>query len=140
MSVGPRVAGCFCLVLLGGVASLPAASPEGGLRLDRLSNGHRRIWRAVEKVVGESDATGAPRSPTLRRLLEWARSTPHVLHVEMVPRSRMAAGTAGIFRLEAVDPAGLQHTAVIRLCPRNIERAKVGAAPDAAHSFVRFAG
>jgi hypothetical protein len=161
MSIRKRVASCFCIALAGGLAGVPAvaarkgdlapaaasakaASPhpgavEGGLVLDRLSKGDLRIWRAIERVVAESDASGTPRSPTLRRLLDWAGTSTHVLHVEMVGPPRLAAGQAGVFRVEHFDPTGLRHGAVIRLCPENIQRAKASPGPNAVlQSFVRF--
>jgi hypothetical protein len=98
------------------------------------------LWRAIEQVVAGSDAAGAPRSPTLRQLWDWARTSPHDIHVEMVPPSKLAAGLVGVFRVERRDPEGRSHVAVIRLCPRNIERAKVSAGPNAMTSFVRFEG
>ena len=88
------------------VSSLPARAGTG-FRLDRLSKGHVRTWRAIEQVVAASGPFGEPRSPRLRRLWEWARTSPHVLHVEMVSRSRVAAGIVGVFQVERVDPAGL---------------------------------
>lgn len=39
----------------------------------------------------------------------------------MVSRSKIPTGHVGVFRVERVDPAGLTHVAVIRLCPWNIE-------------------
>src|SRR5262245_5227767 len=125
-----RVLGCVCLVLAGeaaraeaataaqdepspavgsvaGVAFQPPAK-ESGVWLDRRSKGDLRIWRAIEQVVEDSDPSGAPRSPTLRRLMDWARTSPHVLHIEMVPPSRLAAGMVGVFDLLAFDPAGLR--------------------------------
>jgi hypothetical protein len=47
---------------------------------------------------------------------------------------------AGVFDVEAFDFTGLRHVAVIRLCPGNIQRAKVGSGPDAVQAFVRFDG
>jgi hypothetical protein len=159
MSLRKHVARWFCLVLAGGVARVPdaAAAPntdpppaaavlaepaatKGGFMLDRLSKGDRRIWRAIEKVVADSDASGVPRSPALRRLSDWGRASTHVLWIEMVPPSRLAAGMVGVFRVESFDPAGLRHVAVIRLCPTNIQRAKASSAPDAVQSFARFEG
>jgi hypothetical protein len=162
MSIRTHVAGCFCVALAGGIAGAPDAAaalntdprpgvasatiapqppaPAGGLRLDRLSKGDRRLWRAIEEVVAASDAAGAPRSSTLRRLWEWARTSPHVLHVEMVPPSKLAAGMVGVFRVESFDPEGLRHVGVIRLCPINIRRGKVSAGLDPAVPFLRFAG
>jgi hypothetical protein len=161
MSIRAHVAGCCC-VILATVASVPSvaapqpdpnrvaalappvlpgpAAPGSGFVLDRLSKGDLRLWHAIEEVVASSDAAGAPRSATLRRLWDWARTSTHALHVEMVRRSRLPAGTAGIFRVERVDPAGLSHAVVIRLCPENIQRAKAGQGPDPIASFVRFEG
>jgi hypothetical protein len=162
MSIGAHVAG-WCCVVLATVASVPSvagapqpdpnrvaalapailpepAAPGKGFLLDRLSEGDLRLWRAIEEVVTASDETGAPRSATLRRLSDWARTSTHALHVEMVRRSRLPAGTAGIFRVERVDPRGLSHAVVIRLCPENIRRAKVSQGPDPIASFVRFEG
>jgi len=160
MSFKTHAARCLCVVLAGGVtraadaAAVPKGSPdpaaavlpqpmrapEGGFVLDRLSKRDLRVWRTIEKVVGESDVSEAPRSPALRRLWDWARASRHVLHVEMVPPSRLAAGMVGVFRVESFDPAGLRHVAVIRLCPTNIQRAKVTSAPDAVRVFTRFEG
>src|SRR5262245_40435261 len=131
MSTKTCVARAFCAVLTAAVASAPdrahslEAEPRGGLHLGRLSRGDERMWRAVEQIASATDADGTPRSPTLRRLLEWARTSPHALHVEMVPPSKLPAGLVGVFRVERPDPAGRSHVAVIRLCPTNIQRAKV---------------
>jgi len=119
--------------------SVPARAGTG-LVLERLSKADVRIWRAIEKVVAASEASGQPRSPTLRRLSEWARTTLHVLHVEMVSPFGQPAGIAGLFRVERVDPAGQSHVAVIRLCPRNIRYAKAARGPNSVVSFVRFEG
>jgi hypothetical protein len=161
MSFKTHAARCLCLVLAGGVARAadaaavpkgnpdqaaaavlpqPMRAPEGGFVLDRLSKRDLRVWRAIERVVGESDVSGGPRSPALRRLWDWARASNHVLRVEMVPPSRLAAGMVGVFRVESFDPAGLRHVAVIRLCPTNIQRAKATSAPDAVRVFTRFEG
>jgi hypothetical protein len=111
-----------------------------GLLLDRLSKGDLRIWRVIERVVAASDPSGEPRSPTLRRLWEWARASAHVLHIEMVSPFLQPAGIAGVFRVEHVDPVGLSHVTVIRLCPRNIRYAKIGRGPNAVTYFIRFEG
>ena len=126
-------------VTMGILRRAPATRGKGFL-LDRLSKGDVRTWRAIEEVVGASNASGEPRSPTLRRLSEWARTSTHVLHVEMVSPFRQPAGTAGVFRVERIDPAGQSHVAVIRLCPRNIRHAVVGRGPNSVESFVRFEG
>jgi len=162
MSIGAHVAGCCCVVLAT-VASVPSvagapqpdpnrvaalaptilpepAAPASGFVLDRLSKGDLRLWRAIEEVVTAADETGAPRSATLRRLWDWARTSTHALHIEMVRRSRLPSGTVGIFRVEHVDPRGLAHAMVIRLCPENIRRAKVSQGPDPIASFIRFEG
>jgi hypothetical protein len=151
MSIKTCVARVFCVVLTTGVAAVPDPAPalevvgsrpeaKRGLVLDRLSKGDIRIWRAIEEVVGASDASGAPRSPTLRRLWEWARTSTHVLHVEMVEPSKLAAGMVGVFHMERLDPVGHSHAAVIRLCPPNIRRAKASSGPNSVVSFVRFEG
>jgi hypothetical protein len=159
MSFKTHAAGCLCVVLAGGVAhvadaaAVPKGDPgstaarlpqpaaaEGGFVLDRLSKRDLRTWRAIEQVVTDTDASGAPRSAALRRLWDWAWASKHVLHVEMVSPSRLAAGMVGVFRVESFDPAGLRHVAVIRLCPTNIQRAKATSAPDAVRVFTRFDG
>jgi len=58
----------------------------------------------------------------------------------MISSLKMASGQVGVFEVERVDPAGLRHVAVIRLCPRNIELARTRTAPDAIVPFVRFDG
>jgi hypothetical protein len=121
------------------IRSTPARDGTGFV-LERLSKGHVRVWRAIELVVNASNPSGEPRSPTLRRLWEWARTSTHVLHVEMFSPLKMASGQVGVFRVERVDPASLRHVAVIRLCPRNIELARARTAPDAIVPFVRFDG
>jgi hypothetical protein len=121
------------------VRAFPARAGTG-LLLDRLSKSDVRVWRAIEEVVAASYASGQPRSPTLRRLWDWARTSTHVLHVEMVSPFGQPAGIAGVFRVERVDPAGLSHVAVIRLCPRNIRYAKAARGPNSVVSFVRFEG
>jgi hypothetical protein len=122
------------------VVGLPPAKPGAGPLLDRLSKKDIRIWRAIEEVVRASSPSGQPRSPTLRRLWEWARTTTHVIHVEMVSPFLKPAGMAGNFRVERTDPAGVSHVAVIRLCPRNIRLAVVGRGPNSIEPFVRFEG
>jgi hypothetical protein len=118
----------------------PERAAEVGFRLDRPSKGDLRLWHAIEGIATASDATGVSRSPTLRRLWDWARTSPHVLRIEIVAPSRIAAGMAGLFRVESVDPAGLRHVAVISICPDNIQRAKASAGPNSALFFVRFEG
>jgi len=168
MSIRTCVASAFCVVLTTGVASAadpdparetdahpglqkrgpaatgiprPAPVTTGkGLLLDRLSRGHVRTWRAIEKVAVASHASGEPRSPTLRRLWDWARTSTHVLHVEMISPFMQPAGIAGVFRVERIDPAGQSHVVVIRLCPRNIRSAVVGRGPNSVQAFVRFEG
>jgi hypothetical protein len=46
----------------------------------------------------------------------------------------------GLFQIERVDPAGLRHRAVIRLCPMNIRRAVAGPGPNSVAPFARFEG
>ena len=134
MSNARCVARAFCVIVTAGVASAPDPARAGeagtGLLLDRLSKKHVRTWRVIEQVVAASGPSGEPRSPTLRRLWQWARTSTHALHVEMVSRSKTATGHVGVFRVERVDPAGLTHVAVIRLCPRNIQRAVARPAPS----------
>jgi hypothetical protein len=168
MSIRTCVAEAFCVAIVAGVASAadpaparetdllrglerpdsvatvvvssPPARAGTGLLLERLSKGHLRIWRAIQEVVAAPDASGEPRSPTLRRLSEWACTSPHVLHVEMVSPFGQPAGTAGVFRVERIDPAGQSHVAVIQLCPRNIRNARAARGPNSVVSFVRFEG
>jgi hypothetical protein len=168
MSIRTCVARAFCVIVMAGVAgapdparageadlhpglerggaggttvmSPPPAKAGAGFRLERLSKGHTRLWRAIEQVVVASNPSGEPRSPTLRRLWEWVRASSHVLYVEMVSPSKVAAGVVGVFRVERVDPAGQSHVAVIRLCPWNIRYAKAGLGPNAVSSFIRFQG
>ena len=161
MSIGTHVARPLCL-LAAGLASLsgathagegaahsavasaasvgPPVAAGGGLLLDRLSKGDLRLWRSIEEIVAASDPAGVPRSPTLRRLWEWARASSHVLQIEIVAPSRLATGMAGTFRVDSVDPAGLRHVAVIDLCPGNIQRARASLGPNSVLSFVRFDG
>jgi hypothetical protein len=168
MSIRTCVARAFCIVLATGAASAPDSAPardadphpglekrdpvatgiptpapattRRGFVLDRLSKGDVRIWRAIENVVAAPNASGQPRSPTLRRIWDWARTSTHVLHVEMVSPFLQPAGIAGVFRVERIDPAGQSHVVVIRLCPRNIRYAVVGRGPNSVESFVRFEG
>jgi len=100
MSIGTCVARAFCVIVTVGVAGAldPARAGETNLHsglepldarrttavgstparggtgfvLERLSKGHVRVWRAIERVVSASNPSGEPRSPTLRRLWEWA--------------------------------------------------------------------
>jgi hypothetical protein len=163
MSIRTRVARILCVVATVGLAHAaggagahygpPAPtsrSPEAtrrappetqtGFVLDRLSKRDLRAWRAIEEVAAATDDDGQPRSPTLRRLWDWAEASPHAIHVELVPRSKVANGVVGIFRAERADPTGSHHTAVIRLCPANIRHARVAPSPDAVHAFARFEG
>jgi hypothetical protein len=161
LSTKTRVARCLCVLLAGSSGRIHAApafpgddpppvasavssgslpGPPGGILLDRLSRRDVRTWRAIEGVVASSDASGGPRSPTLRRLWQWALATRHALYVEMAPPSRLAAGMAGVFGVERFDPAGVRYVSVIRLCPSNIQRARACPGPNAVQSFVRFAG
>jgi hypothetical protein len=144
MSIRSKVARVSCVILtaIAGATTVVASPPAGartGFLLDRLSKGHIRTWRAIEQVVAASGTSGEPCSPTLRRLWEWALTSTHVLHVEMVCPSN-AVGMVGVFRVERVDPTGLAHVAVIQLCPRGIGYARVRPAPDAVDPFVRFEG
>lgn len=111
-----------------------------GLVLKSPSERALRVWRGVEEVVAAPGASGVPRSPTLGRLWEWARSSSHVIRVEMVEPSEVANGIAGLFTVERVDPAGRRHVVLIRVCPQNIRRGRVASSPNASVSFVRFAG
>jgi hypothetical protein len=122
------------------VAGSRPAEPKRGFLLDRLSRSAVRTWHAIAEVVAASDASGAPRSPTLRRLWEWARTSPHALHVEMVSPSKLAAGVVGVFRVERFDPAGQSHVAVIRLSPQRIRYANANSGPNAVRAFNRFEG
>ena len=144
MSIKTCIAWVLCVFVTAGVVGAPGPARAGeagnGLLLDRLSRAHVRTWRAIEHVAAASGQSGEPRSPTLRRLWEWAQTSTHVLHVEMVSRSKVAAGVVGVFSVERVDPAGLTHVAVIRLCPWNIQHARARPAPDATLTFVRFEG
>jgi hypothetical protein len=124
----------------GAVARSRPGEAKTGLLLGRLSKRHRRLWRDIEGVVATTDASGAPRSPTLLRLWEWARTSAHLIRVEMVSQSELARGRVGVFRVERVDPASRSHAAVIRLCPWNIRYARAAPGPDAVESFVRFEG
>jgi hypothetical protein len=145
MSIRRSVARAYCVIVTAMIAGAPdparagEANPLPGFRLDRLSKGHIRTWRAIEQVVAASGPSEEPCSPTLRRLWEWARTCTHVLHVEMACPPNFV-GTVGVFRVERVDPAGLAHVAVIQLCPRSIQYATVRPAPDAVDPFVRFEG
>jgi hypothetical protein len=144
MSIKTCLARVLCVFVTAAVASAPDPARAGeagkGLLLDRLSKRYFRTWSAIEKVLAASGPAGEPRSPTLRRLWEWARTSTHALRVEMVSRSKIPTGHVGVFRVEHVDPSGLTHVAVIRICPRNIQVARVRPAPDATLPFVRFEG
>jgi hypothetical protein len=160
MSIRSHVARALCVVAAG-VASLPRAtfaveegahavsSPAavgrpvvegGGLLVDRLSKGDLRLWQSIEEVVAAKDGAGIPRSPTLRRLWEWAGASSHAIHIQMVAPSKLARGMAGVFRVESFDPAGLRHVATVSLCLSNIQRARPSSGPNSTLSFVRFEG
>jgi hypothetical protein len=144
MSIRGQVARALCVVAAG-VAGLPGAAfaIEGGARgllVDRLSKRDLRLWRSIEEVALAEDGAGIPRSPTLRRLWEWAGASPHAIHVEIVAPSTLARGMAGVFRVESLDPTDRRHVAVVRLCPGNIQRARPSAGPNSALPFVRFEG
>src|SRR5688572_25410704 len=152
MSSRRCVARALCVVLttasVTGLRPAQAVEVDGsrsnatnrGFVLDRLSKRDVRYWRAIEEVVTASDASGAPRSRTLRRLWEWARTSTHSIHIEMVSPSKLAAGTVGVFRVERFDPAGHSHVTVIRLSPERIRFAKTNSGPNAVLSFDRFEG
>jgi hypothetical protein len=152
MSTRTCVARALCVVLTtaAGTGLRPAhavevagsrpAEPKRGFLVDRLSRSDLRIWRAIEEVIAASDASGAPRSPTLRRLWEWARTSTDTLHVELVAPSKLAAGIVGVFRVERFDPTGQDHVIVIRLSPERIRSANANSGPNAVLSFDRFEG
>jgi len=117
-----------------------APSARTGLVLERLSERDLRQWREIEEVVAATVPGGAPRSETLRRLWEWARTTPHVIHVEIVEPSEVPNGIAGEFVVERVDPAKLSHTGLVRLCPGNIRNGRVATGPNMNVDFRRFDG
>jgi hypothetical protein len=121
------------------VAALGHTEPRGFL-LDRLSRRDLHTWRAIEAVVAASDAYGAPRSPTLRRLWEGAQTSTHALQVEMVSPAKLAAGVVGVFRVERYDPAGERQVMVIRLSPQRIRHAVANSGPNAVRAFNRFEG
>jgi hypothetical protein len=122
------------------VAASRAPETTRGFVLDRLSRSDARTWRAIEEVVASSDTSGAPRSPTLRRLWEWAPTSTHAIRIEMVSSSKLSAGTVGVFRVERLDPAGQSHVTVIRFSPVRILSAKTNSGPNAVVAFNRFEG
>ena len=139
MSIGMCVARAFCVIVTVGVAGAfdPARAEEAvaGFVLERLSKGHVHVWRAIDQ--GREMRPTHPEShalPPCEGCGNGPEPPPTSFTSRWSPRSRWRRGESESSHVEHVDPAGLRHVAVIRLCPRNIELARTRPAPDAINS------
>jgi hypothetical protein len=106
--------------------SSDASAKTTGLLTDRLSAKDLQKWSAIEQLVFLQTADGQYKHPTLIALWEWVETSGHAVYIEFVPSKAGLSSTAGLFKIEALDPRGECHSAVIQLHLNNIDMAFVG--------------
>ncbi len=109
-----------------------------GLSIERLAPRERQRWEAIKRLALAEDSQGHPLHPTLRGLWEWVETSGYLVYVEIIDHNRASTCTAGSFSIERFDPKGERHVAVIKLYPRNIDRAYVGPRVARADGFIPF--
>ena len=115
-----------------------AANAETGIRLDRLSPEHRKIWEAIKQSIVSENADGTPLHPKLRSLFEQLQTSAHTIYLEF-DDSNACRYVVGQFLIERLDPVG-GNVAVVRLYVRNIEHASTDPLPNSKDGFVPLAG
>ena len=120
--------------------SNPTVETPSGIRTDRLSPRQLRVWAAIEAIVFAQDGFGRLSHPKLHSLWQWAETSGHVIHVQMVePRDRWDH-EAGKFMVEKFDPDGQKHIAAIRLCLPVIDRVIVRKRAPHEDGFIQYEG
>lgn len=121
-------------------ATRPRRAMDCGIITDRLTNKDLQRWNEIKRIVFAEDTDGEPLHPTLHRLWEKLERSGHIIYIEMRGMGRAVSNTAGVFHIERLDPEGVRHVAVIRLCPDTIDRAYVGPNAARAEGFIPFLG
>ena len=119
-------------------AARPRRATPRGILTDRLSKKDLRTWQQIKRLVLAETRQGTPIHPVLRSLWESVNNSRHAVFIELAQSNRYSSCTAGNFRIEAFDPKGLRHTAVIWLNLANIDQAYVGPSTAYANGFVPF--
>ncbi|MGH9936655.1 MAG: hypothetical protein ACREAM_10445 [Blastocatellia bacterium] len=118
----------------------PIRAPTANIIADRITGKDLRRWSAIKRIVFAEDAEGQPLHPTLRGLWERLERSGHTIYIEMGNTGRAISNTAGVFRIERLDPEGIRHVAVIKLYPGTIDRAYVGPSAARHEGFIPFQG
>ncbi len=124
----------------GGVSTRSRRARVTNIVTDRLTSKDLRRWNAIRRIIFAEDIDGQPLHPTLRGLWDQLERSGHTVYIEMRGADHALSNTAGVFRIERLDPQGLRHVAVIRLYPDTIDRAYVGAIARRAEGFIPFHG
>jgi hypothetical protein len=130
-------AGCIALILF---FISTAANAETGIRLDRLSPKHLKLWEAIKQIIIAENKDGAALYPMLRSLFEQLKTSNHEIYLEFDQTDAGCHCTAGQFFIERLDPLGGPNVAVIKLYSRTIEHAPIDPLANSKNKFVPLVG
>ncbi len=116
------------------------AGTATGLITNRLSEKQLKEWKEIERLVFSEDSEGRSLHPILKRLWQWAESSPHAIYIELQYRSTYLGTNAGRFRIEHFDSTGKRHVAVIKLRPSVIDSAVSNETVARSSGFIPFYG
>jgi hypothetical protein len=122
-----------------GLTKCVPRAPTSGINTSRLSGKALERWCSIERLIYATDKAGNYLHPTLQYLMEWAETSGDEIYIEF-PEVDSIGNTAGNFHIERFDPAGVKHTAVIRLYLLTIDRAYVGPVNMRSNGLIPFAG
>jgi hypothetical protein len=117
-----------------------AANAETGIRLDRLSPKHLKLWEAIRQIIVAEDADGITLHPKLRNLFDQLQTSNHEIYLEFDEIDSKRNCLAGQFLIEQLDPAGLRNVGVIKLYLRNIDHASTDPPPTLKNEFLPLVG
>lgn len=130
-------AGCIALILFLGAT---AANAQTGIRLDRLSPGHLKLWEALRRVIVAENADGIPLHPKLRSLFEQLQTSNQTIYLEFDDPNTGCQCVVGQFLIEQLDTVSGRNVGVIKLYPKVIQHASTDPLATQKYRFVPLAG
>jgi hypothetical protein len=127
-------------MLVGMALAAAANETEAGIRTDRLSARHLKVWKAIENIVKAQDEEARPLHSKLYSLWQKVATGRHEVHIEILTPMHLLSYAAGRYEIEKCDPDGQKCTAVIRLNLAVIDKAALTTDGRLTHEFVPFKG
>lgn len=132
---------CAQMSTLHGNGKIPFTSDrETGIRLDRLSPKHQKIWQSIKQIILAENADGTALHPKLWNLFEQLQTSNHTIYVEFAETDEGCHCVAGRFYIEQLDPAGFRNIGVIKLYLRTIAHASTDRPATSKDEFIPMTG